>query len=98
MNREEFIKKLHPAITHIRCSDNMSEYLVNAINCMVQKALKMSPDELKSASEQYKRKRKLGLIDTEVPATPEAKLEPCEYCDLGRPHTPQRGKNCRLIT
>jgi hypothetical protein len=47
MNREEFIKKLHPAITHVRASDEMSEETLEAINIMVEKVSKMSKDEIK---------------------------------------------------
>lgn len=45
MKRDEFIKKLHPAITHVSASDTMSEETVNAINIMVDKVLQMSPEE-----------------------------------------------------
>lgn len=46
MNREEFIKKLHPSITHINASDNMSEETLEAINIMVDKVSKMTSDEI----------------------------------------------------
>lgn len=47
MNRDEFIKKLHPAITHINASDNMSEETLEAINIMVEKVSKMTTKEIK---------------------------------------------------
>ena len=46
MNRDEFIKKLHPSITHINASDNMDEETVEAINIMVDKVSKMSKKEI----------------------------------------------------
>ena len=46
MNREEFIKKLHPAITHVRASDDMSEETLEAINIMVEKVTKMTTKEI----------------------------------------------------
>lgn len=46
MNRDEFIKKLHPAITHINASDNMSEETLEAINIMVEKVLKMTTKQI----------------------------------------------------
>lgn len=45
MNRFEFIKKLHPAITHCISSDSMSEETLNAINATVEKVLNMTPSE-----------------------------------------------------
>ncbi len=48
MKREDFIKKLHPAITHINASDNMSEETLDAINIMVERASKMSSDDIKN--------------------------------------------------
>lgn len=50
MNRDQFIKKLHPAITHIRASDNMSAEQLDAINEMVEKVFHMSADEIKALS------------------------------------------------
>jgi hypothetical protein len=48
MNRDEFIKKLHPSITHINASDNMDEETVEAINIMVDKVSKMSKREIEN--------------------------------------------------
>ena len=48
MNRDEFIKKLHPSITHINASDNMSEETLEAINIMVEKVSKMTIEEIKN--------------------------------------------------
>lgn len=48
MNREEFIKKLHPANTHVSASDNMSEETLEAINIMVEKVSKMTTEEIKT--------------------------------------------------
>jgi hypothetical protein len=48
MNRDEFIKKLHPSITHINASDNMSEETLEAINIMVEKVSKMTTEEIKN--------------------------------------------------
>ena len=50
MTREEFIKKLHPAITHVRASDEMSEETLDAINEMVDKVFTMSSAEIKELS------------------------------------------------
>jgi hypothetical protein len=47
MQRDEFIKKLHPAITHINASDNMSEETLHAINQMVDKVSKMTYEQIK---------------------------------------------------
>ncbi len=49
MTREEFIKKLHPAITHIRASEEMSKETLEAINNMVEKVTKMTNEEIKVA-------------------------------------------------
>ena len=47
MDKEEFHKRLHPAISHINASDNMSEETLEAINIMVEKVTKMSTEEIK---------------------------------------------------
>lgn len=47
MNREAFIKKLHPLITHVNSSDNMSEETLEAINIMVDRVAKMTTEEIK---------------------------------------------------
>jgi hypothetical protein len=48
MEREEFIKRLHPSITHIRASEEMSEETLKAIYIMVEKVLKMTEEEIKT--------------------------------------------------
>lgn len=48
MNREEFLRRLHPAIVHVKYSDNMDEETLEAINAMVDKVFHMSKDEIKS--------------------------------------------------
>lgn len=55
MNREEFIKKLHPLITHINASDNMSEEILEAINIMVEKVSKMTTEEIKTMVDENKK-------------------------------------------
>lgn len=47
MDRDVFIKKLHPAITHVNASENMSEETLEAINMMVDRVFKMSAEEIK---------------------------------------------------
>ena len=55
MNREEFIKKLHPSITHINSSDNMNEETLEAINIMVDKVSKMTTEEIKTLVSENKK-------------------------------------------
>ena len=58
MKRDEFIKKLHPAITHINSSDNMSEETLQAINVMIDKVIKMSDKEIKRIAAKIKKETK----------------------------------------
>lgn len=46
MKREEFLKKLHPSITHINASDNMSDETLYLINNMVDKVCKMDKKQI----------------------------------------------------
>jgi hypothetical protein len=52
MNRDEFLKKLHPAITHVSASDTMRDETLNAINAMVDKVYKMTYEEITTLSKE----------------------------------------------
>ena len=57
MEREEFLRRLHPAITHINASDKMDEDTLEAINAMVDKVFHMSKDEIEELAAKGKKYR-----------------------------------------
>lgn len=59
MEREEFLRRLHPAITHINASDKMDEETVEAINAMVDKVFHMSNEEIEALAANGKKYRSL---------------------------------------
>jgi len=85
MKRDEFIKKLHPAITHVNASDNMSEETVEAINIMVEKVFKMTTEEIKKfVEDEYKKRIQKDCKHkwTYLCGTPQNETHKCVYCGL----------------